>query len=171
MKSLERSRKMWWLFILMFVFMGFTVSFISKSAGEKMPKPKGNQLWKYITKTKPYTNWEHWPGFGDMYKGQSPHGAFLKLYVNQEAKAAIERGDKTMPENAIVVKENYNKEKKLVSITPMYKVKDYNPGAGNWFWAKYGTNGKIMVAGKVNSCISCHSKKMSDDYMYTVSKK
>lgn len=171
MKSLEKWKKLSWLFILMFVFMVITASFVSNNGNEQMPEPKGDQLWKYLTKTKPYTDWDHWPGFEDMYKGQSPHGAFLKLYVNNKAKDAIERGDKTMPENAIVVKENYNKEKKLVSITPMYKVKDYNPEAGDWFWAKYGADGKIMADGKVKSCIGCHSKKMNDDYMFTVSKK
>ena len=69
-----------------------------------------------------------------------------------------------------ILNENDNKQKKLMLITPIYKVKGYNPDAGNWFWAKYKVDGKIIAEGKVGSCIKCHSKVAGDDYLYTVSK-
>lgn len=135
-----------------------------------MPEPNGKQLWKYISQTNNYKNWDHWPGYDGFYEGRSPHGAFLKLYVNNHAKRAIKNGAKTLPENAIVVKENYNKEKKLLAITPMYKVEDYNPKAGNWFWAKYEANGDVMTEGKVGSCIDCHKKVSGNDYLFSAAK-
>lgn len=55
-----------------------------------------------------------------------------------------------MPENALIVKENYDKylvaltPMYLVALTPIYKVKGYNPDAGNWFWAKYGIYGERL---------------------------
>lgn len=72
-----------------------------------------------------------------------------------------------MPYGSILVKENYARDKKtLLSITPMYKVRDYNPGAGNWFWAEYSPEGRIKAGGRVQSCIQCHSASKRD-YLYT----
>jgi hypothetical protein len=50
----------------------------------------------------------------------------------------------------------------------MYKVKDYNPDAGDWFWAKYGPTGEVMAAGKIDSCINCHRK--GKDYRFVIPK-
>ena len=94
-----------------------------------------------------------------MYEGTSPHGAFLKLYVNDVAYNAIKE-NKPMPNGAIIVKENYGEAKgKLESVTPMYKKEGYNPAAGEWFWAKYGPEGEVMKAGKVEGCIGCHGSR------------
>jgi hypothetical protein len=62
-------------------------------------------------------------------------------------------------------------DKKLVAITVMYKVKGYNPEAGDWFWAKYGPDGKIAAEGKVNSCIECHGAKKANDFIHTAALK
>ena len=161
--------KGWFSFVLIIVLAGTGVFFKVSKSGD-MPKPDGKELWMYIMEKHSYTNWEHWPGMEEMYEGQSPHGAFLKLYVNDIAKMAISKGEKVMPQHAIIVKENYNEEKKLVAITPMYKVEGYNPEAGNWFWAKYGPDGKIMAEGKVKGCIKCHGEVKGDDYLFTMSK-
>ena len=114
----------------------------------------------------PYQKWHFFPGKEGIYKGRSPHGAFLKVYVNELAyKAAIK--DLPMPDGAIIVKENYGKDKKtLMAVTPMYKVKGYNPDAGDWFWAKYGPDGKVMAAGKIKGCIRCHGVKKNEDWRY-----
>ena len=102
-----------------------------------------------------------------MYPGQSPHGAHLKLYANDIAYNAAKNG-MPMPDGAILVKENYGKDKStLMAITPMYKASGYNPGAGDWFWAKYGPDGKAMAAGKIDSCISCHEQMGGGDYVVT----
>lgn len=170
MKSSVDSKKRLWSSIFIGVFIAIMYFFVSASDGDNMPEADGSQLWDYITDINPYDNWGHWPGFEGMYKGESPHGAYLKLYINPEAKEAVETEYRIMPDNAILVLENYNEERKLFSVTTMYKVKNYNPDAGDWFWAEYGTDGEIMEAGKVISCIGCHSEKVSDDYIYTFSK-
>ena len=159
--------KKWLLSIAILIMAGLTISMIPQG---DMPDADGKELWEYMMKKNSYTEWDHWPGMEKMYEGQSPHGAYLKLYVNDVAKKAIKNGKKEMPANAIIVKENYNKEKKLVALTPMYKVKAYNPDAGDWFWAKYATDGKIMAEGKVDGCINCHSKVKQDDYLFSFSK-
>ncbi len=133
-----------------------------------MPAPDANAVWAYIAETQPYTQWQPWPGKPDMYPGQSPHGAYLKLYVNPAAMQALQAGNTTMPDRAILVKENYAADQStLVAITPMYKIDGYNPSAGDWFWAKYGPEGQVMTAGKVDSCIECHQKAEGDDWLFT----
>jgi hypothetical protein len=125
-------------------------------AAEQLPSTNPAAFWAYISKTNPYSKWEHRPGYPGMFPGKSPHGAFLEFYGNDIAIKAA-RDSKPMPSGAILVKTNYATDKKtLVSITPMYKVKGYNPEAGDWFWAKYGPDGTVAAAGKVDSCINCH---------------
>lgn len=157
---------------LSLLFTSFTVVlFISMiiPEGQDMPRAEAEDFWTYISEEKPYTEWNQWPDMAGMYEGQSPHGAYLKLYLNDRAYEAV-TNVKDMPDGAILVKENYNKDKKLVAITPMYRKKGYNPEAGDWFWAKYGKDGKTMASGKVQSCIDCHMKVKDDDWLFTKGK-
>ena len=65
----------------------------------------------------------------------------------------------------------------MMAITVMVKTKDYNPDAGNWYWAKFMADGKVAqmdtpdgkkmaLAGKVQGCIECHSGADGDDYLF-----
>jgi hypothetical protein len=133
----------------------------------KMPAPGGEELWSYIAETHDYKEWSSFPGWEGMYEGKSPHGAYLKLYANDIAVKAAEQG-MPLPDRAILVKENYAEDREtLAAVTPMYKVEGYNPEAGDWFWAKYGPDGKIMAEGKVDGCIKCHSVKKNQDYIFS----
>ncbi len=146
-----------------FIF-AFTLAFAGK------PGPDGEKLWNYITEKSPYEGWGFWPGHTEIYPGKSPHGAYLKLYANPVALKAAREG-KALPDGSILVKLNYAKDKEtLKAITPMYKVKGYNPEAGDWFWAKYGPKGKVMAEGKVDGCINCHRAKKAADYIFTEAK-
>ncbi|MFP3870443.1 MAG: cytochrome P460 family protein [Syntrophobacteria bacterium] len=112
-----------------------------------------------------------WPGHEGLYQGQSPHGAYLKLYANSIALKAAREGKREMPNGAILVKENYGRDKTtLMAVTPMYKAQGYDPAAGDWFWAKYGPNGEVMKAGKVKGCINCHSVVQAKDWRFTGAK-
>jgi hypothetical protein len=108
-----------------------------------------------------------WPGKTALYKGTEPHGVLLTTYVNGAALKAIEGKKGSLPVGAIVAKENYMPDKKLAAITVMYKVKGYNPQAGDWFWVKYLPDGKIEAEGKVDMCIGCHGSKKENDYVFT----
>lgn len=135
---------------------------------ETLPDPEAEALWTYITSTNPYTDWPPFPGHEGIYPGESPHGAYLKLYVNKPALLAISAMEDEMPEGAILVKENYAEDKKtLVAVTPMYKVAGYNPEGGDWFWAKYDAEGETAAAGKVDGCINCHRTVEGDDWVFT----
>jgi len=136
-------------------------------SGDKFPQPDAQKVWTYITRTSPYQQWGHWPGYDGIYPGKSPHGAYLKLYANDIALKAV-HDKKPMPPGAIIVKENYGKDRKtLMAVTPMYRVKGYNPKGGDWFWAKYSPDGKALKAGKPKGCIQCHGVHKSQDWLFT----
>ncbi len=143
-----------------------TWAFSMKSAGAQN-LADGKTIYNYITQTEPYKNWELWPGKGEFYKGLRPHGAYLTTYVSKGALKTIEKKRGSFPNGSIIVKENYTSEKKLDSVTVMYRVKGYNPDAGDWFWAKYAPDGNIQAEGKVKGCINCHSLKKTNDWVYT----
>ncbi|MEM4409703.1 MAG: cytochrome P460 family protein, partial [Candidatus Caldarchaeum sp.] len=109
--------------------------------------------------------------------GQEPHGALLTTYVSDGAYDAITQRKGVMPDGAIIIKENYMPGKNLATITVMKKIKGYNKEAGDWFWVKFLPDGrvetmesngmKMVAAGKVGMCISCHSARAENDYLYT----
>jgi hypothetical protein len=131
-----------------------------------LPGPDSRAVYEYIKGEDPYKKWFLWPGKDRLYKGKHPHGAYLTTYVNDNAKFSIRAGE-PMANGSIVVKENYTEEKKLDNIAVMYKIKSYNPSAGDWFWVKYANDGKVIASGKVKTCIECHSTKKKNDYLFT----
>ncbi|MCJ7579360.1 MAG: cytochrome P460 family protein [Candidatus Aminicenantes bacterium] len=140
------------------------LAFLTVHAFEnQMPGPDAAAFWTYITKTSPYTEWKSWDDFSGMQPSNSPHGAFVKVYVND----ILFNADTTpVPYGSIQVKEGYNADKKLTALTVMYKVKDYNAAAGDWYWARFSTEGKGGPEGKVDMCIGCHKPKADNDYIF-----
>jgi hypothetical protein len=115
-----------------------------------------------ILATNNYKNWAPVPGkTADFYEGQNPHGDFLKMYVNRAALA----NTNAPPSGSIIVEENYDVDKKLMSITVMYRSQGFNTAAGDWYWAKYDPDSStatydhegrsFKVRGKAKSCIEC----------------
>jgi len=141
----------------------FMAVFIGTSAIAQMPGADPKELWEHITKTSLYTQWKFWDDHQGMLEGNEPHGSLNKVFVNNKAynssSAPYEYG-------AIVVKENYNKKKKLMALTVMYKVKGYNPEAGDWFYVRYTPRGKAKPYGKPKGCVSCHSANADNDYIF-----
>ena len=145
----------------------FVMQAMTADVPEGLPAANGEAFWVYISETSPYSDWGTWPGHPGIYPGKSPHGSYLKLYANEIALKAAKEG-KSMPYGSILVKENYAKNKKtLMAVTPMYKVHGYNPDKGDWFWAKYGPAGKTIASGKVEGCITCHSVRKTQDWIFT----
>lgn len=128
-------------------------------------RPFEDRFWEYLISQK-YENWAPVPGKSDGFsKGESPHGAFLKMYLNRTAAGK----PKELPNGSIIIKENYGPDRKtLMAITVMYRSKGYNPNAGDWYWVKYNADGTIArtppekgsmkIAGKFKGCITCHGE-------------
>ena len=137
------------------------------AGGGSMPSAEGQAVYDYITKADPYQQWSLFPGKGKLYKGQHPHGALLTTYVNDVALKGINNRVGVLDNGAIIVKENYMPDKTLGAVTVMYRVKGYDPDAGDWFWAKYKADGSIAKEGKVAGCIGCHTAVIGNDWVVT----
>ena len=135
---------------------------VASLAFAEMPGPDGAALWQHITETSPYTSWGFWPDHQGLQEGDAPHAPQHKVFVNE---AGLTSAHPPVNPNTIVVKENIGKDNKLKALTVMYKVKGYNGEAGDWFWVKYGTDGKVAKSGKPAGCISCHSGAADNDYL------
>ncbi len=131
-----------------------------------MPGANANKLNEYIIKYEPYRAWKLWPGKGRLYEGTEPHGMLLTTFVNDITYRSI-RKKTGMREGSIIVKENYTPDKEFTGLSVMYKLKGYNPGAGDWFWVSYAPDGRAEAAGKVGACIKCHGKSRDNDYIWT----
>ncbi|MFH2218689.1 MAG: cytochrome P460 family protein [Pseudomonadota bacterium] len=137
---------------------------IGSMAFADMPGADPAALWTYITKDSPYTEWGFWPDHQGMQSGRAPHGPLHKVYVNDRG---LNSSKPPLKDGSILVKENYSKDEKLGAITVMYKVNDYNPGDGDWFWVKYSPDGKVDAFGKPNGCIGCHGVRADNDFVTT----
>jgi hypothetical protein len=142
---------------------------VGLSARPDMPGPDAAALWEYITKESPYTEWGFWEDHQDILPGNSPHGPFHRVYVND---ILLKAESAPVPFGSIQVKESFDANKNKTNITAMYKVEGFNPQAGDWFWARYTLDGKPGPAGKVSACIGCHGVKAANDYIlvHTVQK-
>ena len=128
----------------------------------EMPGSDANALWNYITKDAPYQKWSFWPDHQGMQDGRAPHGPKHKVYVNDKALAST---SPPLAYGSIQVKENFNMAGELKAITVMYKIKDYNPNDGDWFWVKYSPEGNVAKAGKPAGCIGCHGTRAKNDFV------
>ncbi len=162
------------MFFILALFIIFASAYTAQAIHETIPaetqiaEPGADalKLYDYITIYKPYSKWQLFPGKGMMYKGTQPHGAFLITYVNDAAYSSI-KGKKGFADGSMIVKENYTEDKKLDSLTVMYKISGFNPQGGDWFWTKYGADGKTVASGRVEVCLKCHETKKDNDYIFS----
>jgi hypothetical protein len=139
------------------------------------PEEFYQNFWKHLNrKEAPYTKWSGFAGKEGLQKGESPHGAITKTFINKTAADDPQK----LPYGAILVTENYaDDEKTLQNITVMYRYKGSDPKHNDWYWLQYqpgGTiartsekEGKKAIAGKVVSCIDCHTRAGGADYVFS----
>ena len=133
-----------------------------------MPDTTAQAVWTFLQDADYPTSWDFWPGKDRFYTGTEPHGQLLNTYLNAAAAATVAGGvDAPLTSGSMVVKENYAPDSTLAAITVMYKHEGYAADTGNWFWAKYGPEGGVEAAGRVESCLQCHAAAESTDYLMT----
>ncbi len=122
------------------------------------------------------------------YLGTEPHGAMLETFF-VDAEVEGETG-------LLVIKRNYGPadvaadavlsapEEHLVSVTVMFRRPGYDPGHGDWFYAKYLPDGALdtnadgmSLAGapargmvgqdRTAGCVACHAEAPGGDYLFT----
>ena len=70
------------------------------------------------------------------------------------------------PDGALVVKENYDADKKLTGVTAMLKLDGYDQADRNWVMAAYKPDGQVVAYGKVQACIACHAMVTQQDFVF-----
>ena len=153
------------LFILVIVLGSCSKSIEPDTKPLETGQISGTVLWNRITEEADYKSYSFWPGHEGIQPGQSPHGAYHRIYINKVLFDALPVKTKISPIGTIIVKENLSSAKVLDSITVMTKVRNYNPEIGDWFWAKYSPEGKVLAEGTPKGCISCHKGMSANDYV------
>ncbi len=138
------------------------------------------RFWRYLTNSPfRYDEWAPFAGRVDAtYKGRSPHGAYVKVIANKMAREKPMQ----LPYGSILIKENYAADSKtLLSITVMYRTRGANgqpwdPENRDWYYVKYTPTGQVAfsppemgskrLAGRVQSCIDCHSGAGAKDFVF-----
>jgi len=94
---------------------------------------------------------------------------FCHVYVSPEGKGAMVSGKGTYPRGAVIVKSKLTREKNgdPVLFTTMRKREaGYDPRHGDWEYAVLdGRSKRVLARGRIESCISCHRKYASTDYV------
>lgn len=143
--------------------------------GPELPPADEQAVVEYILNENPYQEWsswtpDRWTDFSGYIQSGAPHGATVRIFVNDIALDAVaaEDFDGTLPPGSLVVKENFmgttEEPGDLAAITAMYKVEGFNPEGNDWFWLKVDPNGVVDVAGNVEMCSSCHAQEGNADY-------
>lgn len=125
----------------------------------------GARLWQRITAEEDYHAYPEWPGFEGLQIGQSPHGRYHEIYINNALRDALPIASRLAPDGSILVKVNYDEEKRNVGYTVMAKAAGYDPAHNDWFWVAYTPEGQVKMEGKPDYCISCHEGKKPNDYI------
>ena len=140
----------------------------------RSPDTTGAYVWTFIQDSNYRGTWKTWPGKGKFYEGRRPHGALLTTYLNPLALGAVNTKAGKMPDGATIVKENYEADSTLSSITVMRKFAGYNPDHDDWFFTKFSPSGEVehgpegmALEGRVPMCESCHSEQKDNDYLFT----
>lgn len=166
--------------------LGVALAATAQQDGKGMKPPFGRpedvafakKLWKATQ------GYEHWKLTTPVYKGQSPHGVWVRLFSTW-----VTIDGHSYP---VIIKDNYggrgvskarveaDRRKWLKIVTMMVQREPgYDPENRNWFWVKFNPDGSIMknekgmpLAGRVakgmnKGCISCHSQAAGGDYLYS----
>jgi hypothetical protein len=144
----------------------------SRPARPQTTKEFADSLWRFIVRPQaPYTKWPTLPAMdGATEPGvDRPHGPNPKVYANPTAL----QDSSALPFGSILVIEDYPGDGNTRnSISIMYRVKGTDPEHNDWYWMRYLPNGALAtvdagqgakpMAGKVQSCIDCHTKAGQD---------
>jgi Cytochrome P460 len=153
------------LFIMITIISACSKPLEQSTSAIKVSEIKGDVVWERISEEANYETYSYWPDHEGIQPGQSPHGSYHRIFINKVLAEALPSKGMVLPEGSIIVKENLDSEKSLDALTVMVKVKDFNPDAGDWFWAKYTPEGEVLAEGTPGGCISCHEGMDENDYI------
>ena len=96
---------------LIFLLAGLAAVAACGTASEpELPDASAEAVMEYLEKVDYQENWELWPDLGEKYSAKEPHGMLLTTYLNAAALDGLLSKEGSMPDGAIIVKENYTAE-------------------------------------------------------------
>ena len=149
------------------IFAAVAVAVTACGGDPGLPDTTAASVMDYLDEVDYEESWELWPGLGEKYPGNEPHGMLLTTYLNPAAYEALTGKEGSMPAGAIIVKENYTPDGDLAATTVMYKKSGYNPEHKDWFWLKSLADDTVDKEGKVEGCQTCHGDVSNNDYVWT----
>ena len=148
----------------------------SRSAPARATRPQTPaefyaNFWQHIMKPgAAYNTWKPLDHEPPNVEVENPHGNESPTYANDVAA----KDPKNLPVGSILVREDYDDQRQRQSISVLYRVKDYDPEHGNWYYLRFTETGAVMrgtdnkpLAGKVASCIDCHARASGKDFVFS----
>lgn len=114
---------------------------------KKAPAEIATELWSLI-QTEQYQQWKELPSPDVLNKDADKKKIYTKTYANDIAYETIEQKSKSLPPGSIIVKEKYDDQDQLQSISAMINLGGSDPKDINWFWAQYSPDGKLLKSGQ-----------------------
>lgn len=114
---------------------------------KKAPAEIATELWTLIN-TEQYQQWKEMPGKSNYHQGSENAKTTAKTYANDLAYQAMQQQSTTLPPGSIVVKEMYDDQDQLQSVSAMINLGGNDPKDINWFWAQYSPDGKLLKSGQ-----------------------
>lgn len=110
-----------------------------------------------------YRQWARAPGLDTRADAVGPHGAFADVFIDSTVEAALGEKDlEAWPLGSILVCDGWSSEQGARLETIGIARKDQ----GGWWWALFDASDRVLAAGEVEACISCHAA--GDDFVMSV---
>lgn len=94
------------------------------------------------------------------------HGGLMVVpFADKRAKATYRSGEGRYETYAALAKEGWKDGVRQVVWLMQKRKPGYDPDNGDWWYATVGADGMVQNAGKVASCIACHTGA-DNDYVY-----
>jgi hypothetical protein len=132
--------------------------------GEEQPTVEPSGEAKHILDQS--EGYRFWPKFSEYEKGAKKskgHGGMFVVGYYNDVAAKAAQSDGSFPDGSILVKENRLKPDAAPDALTIMAKRN-----GSWYWIKSTPIGKVFIAkgkplaGKVQSCIGCHSSAPRD---------
>lgn len=112
---------------------------------EKAPAEIAAELWNLIQTEEYKIHWkEQKSGLFYSKEDDTTKKPVLLTYMNPTAVSAIESKTQPLPPGSIIVKERYDEQEQLKTITAMINLGGNKPEDINWFSAQYSPDGKVL---------------------------
>ena len=150
------------------IFGGVLVVAACGSEEPALPATSADSVIAYLDEVAYQESWELWPGKGEKYQGDDPHGALLTTYLNpRRPSRRLKTRLAFCPTGPSCSRKTTPPGSELAATTVMYKKTGYNPDHNDWFWLKVLADGTVEKEGMVMGCQECHGDVKDNDYIWT----